>query len=194
VPLLESERLTLRPLRADDVPAFATIVGDPEVMRLMGSGRRYEVKRALAGIVGRFSDIEARRAIAEVQRHWRRCGYGEWAVEERAGGELIGKLGLRHHPDFPADPSDVEIGWTLARRAWGHGFATEGARLALDHAFGELGIERVISIARRDNERSLRVMERLGLVRRGETRWHGSDMVWYALDRSAWRRVHDAAA
>ena len=193
-PVLESERLRLRPWRADDVHAFAAIVGDHEVMRLMGSGPRYAIKRAAARLVARVSDVEARRSIAEVERHWERYGYGEWAVEERAGGGLVGKIGLRHHADFTADRADVEVGWTLARHAWGRGYATEGGRLALDHAFVELGAERVISIARHDNERSLRVMERLGLRLQGSARWHGSDVVWYALDRRDWRVAHDAAA
>lgn len=187
-PQLESARLRLRPWRQTDVEALATIVADPEVMRQLGSGLRYKVKRAAATLVARVSHVEARMAIAALERHWARCGFGEWAVEDKATGELIGKIGLMHHPDWPAGPAKVEIGWTLARPAWGQGYATEGARVALDWAFDRLQLDRVISIARRDNRRSQRVMERLGLSEQGSAHWHGSDMVWYAIDRGAWPR------
>ena len=56
----------------------------------------------------------------------------------------------------------------------------------MDHAFTRLGLDRLISIARHDNHRSLRVMRRLGLHHQGRTRWRGSDMVWYAIDRGEW--------
>jgi RimJ/RimL family protein N-acetyltransferase len=152
----------------------------------MGSGRRYRVKRAGAALVALASDVEARRAIAALERHWARCGFGEWAVEEKASGELIGKVGFVHHPDWPVGPAKVEIGWTLARPAWGKGFATEGATVALYDAFDRLQLDRVISIAHRANLRSQAVMERLGMRRQGYTRWRRGDMVWYAIDRVAW--------
>jgi RimJ/RimL family protein N-acetyltransferase len=162
------------------------ILSDPEVLRQIGSGPLYRVKRAAASVIARASDLEARRTIAGLRRHWARYGFGEWAVEEKASARLIGKIGLVNHPDWRLGPSQVEIGWTLVRPAWGKGLATEGASIALDDAFRRLDLECVISIARRDNRRSQRVMEKLGMRRQGEARWRGSDMVWYALDRAAW--------
>jgi RimJ/RimL family protein N-acetyltransferase len=194
VPRLESDRLVLRPWRATDVAEYAPIIGDPEVMRFMGSGWRYRVKRAAARMVARFSDLEARRAVAALQRHWQRYGYGEWAVEQKETGALIGRVGFVHHADWPADAAKIEIGWTLARDAWGRGFATEGARMALRHAFGELGIERIISIARPDNLRSQGVMRRLGMEYQGAARWRGGDHVWHAIDRDAWLAAQGSGA
>jgi RimJ/RimL family protein N-acetyltransferase len=170
------------------------ILRDPEVLRQIGSGPLYRAKRAAASMIARVSDLEARRTIAGLRRHWTRHGFGEWAVEEKASGTLIGKIGLVHHPDWRLGPSQVEIGWTLVRPAWGRGLATEGASAALDDAFRRLGLECVVSIARRDNRRSQRVMEKLGMRRQGEARWRGSDMVWYALDRGAWLRRDEPVA
>lgn len=187
MPRLETARLRLRPWSKGDVPEYARILRDPEVMRYLGSGFRYRVKRGAASAVASVSDLEARRAIRKLTTHWSRCGFGEWAVEEKATGQLIGQVGLHHHPDWVADTADVEVGWLLARRAWGQGFATEGGRASIAYAFDRLALERLVSIAFLPNERSQRVMERLGLARIGETHWKGSDVVWYAIDRVAWK-------
>jgi RimJ/RimL family protein N-acetyltransferase len=185
VPELESARLRLRPWREADIEALAAIVRDPEVMRYLGTGLRYRVKRAATWLVARVSDVEARTAVRDFDRHWQRWGFGEWAAEEKASGELVGRIGLVYHPDWPLGEAKVEIGWTLARRAWGRGLATEGARVALDHAFDQLELDRVISATSIDNVRSQRVMQKLGMRRQGEARWHRCDMVWYAIDRDA---------
>ena len=117
----ESTRLRLRPWRETDATAYRAILGDPEVMRYMGNGLRYKFKRMAAWVVARVSDVEARRAVRTLQRHWEQWGFGEWAAEEKASGELIGRIGFVHHLDWPVGPDKVEIGWTLARPAWGRG-------------------------------------------------------------------------
>ena len=183
VPRLCTARLVLRGWREDDVPAYQRIVGDREVMRYMGSGLRWSAKRAAAGLIARGSDLEGRRSVRHLAGHWQRNGFGEWAVEERSTGELVGRLGLVYHADWVADESRVELGWLLARRAWGKGYATEGGRAGLDYAFGRLEMARLISIALVANRRSRRVMEKLGLSLQGRTHWKGSDVVWYAIDR-----------
>jgi RimJ/RimL family protein N-acetyltransferase len=188
VPRLETPRLVLRSWCDSDIEGYARLIDDPEVMRYMGSGIRYRVKRAAASALARVSALEARRGIDRMVAQWMRCGFGEWAMEERASGALIGKVGLfLHSPDWVADPARIEIAWMLERSAWGNGYATEGARASLEHAFESQGIERVISVAKPENRRSVRVMERLGLAMQGRTRWRGNEVVWYAIDRSAWR-------
>ena len=166
-----------------DVAPYRRIIADREVMRHMGSGAAYAAKRAAASALARVSDLEARRDIAQLIEHWKR-GYGEWAVESKESGELIGRIGFKHHADFTADPARIEIGWLLARDAWGHGYATEAAALALAEGFDDFGLERVISISFPGNHRSLAVMERLGLTIQGRTRWHGSEVLWGAIDRA----------
>jgi RimJ/RimL family protein N-acetyltransferase len=185
-PSLESERLVLRSWRDADLAPYTRLLADREVMRHLGAGWRYTVKRAAAQALAVVSDIEARRDLSTMENHWDRLGCGEWAVEERSSGALVGRIGFKHHPDFDADRSKVEIGWMLARRVWGHGYATEGAALALAHAFERLGLQRVISITTPDNERSLGVMRRLGMTPEGRTRWHGFEVVWSAIDRPRW--------
>jgi RimJ/RimL family protein N-acetyltransferase len=193
IPQLESARLRLRAWREADPSAYAPILHDPEVMRHLGAGLPFRARCAAARAVALVSDVEARRAIRTMQRHWARYGLGEWAVELKATSELIGRVGFVRQEDWPIGPAKTEIGWTLASRAWGNGFATEGARMALGHGFAQLGLDRVISITQRDNVRSRRVMESLGMQRQGDARWRGLDRVWYAIDRGEWLGANEVA-
>lgn len=188
VPTIETGRLRLRPWSEDDVGAYAEMIRDPEILRYLGSGWPYRLKRAAARVVAPFTNVEARCAIRKLNAHWARFGFGEWAVEERATGRLVGRVGLHHHADWVDDPTKIEVGWLLARDAWGRGYATEGALASLEYGFERVGLDRVVSIAVTANARSLRVMERIGLSPAGRTRWRGSVVTWYAIDRAEWQR------
>lgn len=119
--------------------------GDPEVMRYLEDGRPLD--RAAAW-----------RSMAVHLGHWQLRGYGQWALVERASGELVGRAGLWMPEGWPG----LEVGWLLARRRWGEGFATEAGRTAIEYAFEVLGVEDVISLIRPENRASARVAERLG--------------------------------
>jgi RimJ/RimL family protein N-acetyltransferase len=166
---LETERLTLRMFREDDFEAYARICADEDVMRYLGGKimTRAEAWRHLAFLVG----------------HWQLLGYGHWAVEEKATGELLGRLGFLNPAGWPG----FEIGWTLRRESWGKGYATEGARRALRYAFTELGQEHVISLIHPENRPSIRVAERLGERHEGEAEIMGINVLVYGLDRKDWR-------
>jgi RimJ/RimL family protein N-acetyltransferase len=151
MPTLKTERLTLREWRDDDLDALAAINADPEVMRYILDGsvrdRQHTAER-----------------MKKWQRDWQQNGFGLFAVETSDAGTFIGWAGLAV-PDFlPEVLPAVEIGWRLDRRYWGHGYATEAARAALRFGFAEAGLERVVSIRHVENERSRRVMEKLGMT------------------------------
>ncbi|HEY2788976.1 MAG TPA: GNAT family N-acetyltransferase [Gaiellales bacterium] len=147
---LRTERLLLRRFRADDAKAFAAVNADPLVVRYLGSGE--PIDRTA-------SDALLARIIA----HWDEHGFGLWAAELRADGRMIGFAGLAIPTFLPAVLPAVEVGWRLRSDVWGGGLATEGGRAALQHAFGPLGLDRVISIIDPRNAASLRVAEKLGL-------------------------------
>ena len=90
--------------------------------------------------------------------HWQLRGFGFWAVEERATGTLLGRIGFFKPEGWP----DFELGWMLRREAWGRGYATEGARRAMAHAFTAMDRDHVISLIFPGNDPSIRVAERLG--------------------------------
>jgi RimJ/RimL family protein N-acetyltransferase len=91
-------------------------------------------------------------------------GFGLWAVEVATTGEFIGFTGLsRPRFDAPFMPA-VEIGWRLARPAWGYGYATEAARAALAYGLGPADLDEIVSFTTVTNTRSRAVMDRLGLT------------------------------
>ena len=147
---IETPRLLLRQWREDDLAPFAALNTDPEVMRFFEEPLSHE-----------RSDAWARAIAAVIQDQ----GWGLWALERRDTGEFIGFTGLqvpRH--ELPFNPC-VEVGWRLARSAWGQGFATEAGRASLAHAFGPLELDEVVSMTAVTNLPSRRVMERLGMTR-----------------------------
>lgn len=145
---LETDRLCLRQWRQTDLDPFAALNADVEVMEFFPD----LLSRA-------ESDAMARRCQTLVAER----GWGLWATELKATGEFVGFVGL-HVPsaELPFSPC-VEVGWRLARRFWGRGYATEGGRAALHVAFRCLGEKEVVSFTSVGNSRSRRVMERLGL-------------------------------
>ncbi len=101
--------------------------------------------------------------VASIREAMQRNGFGFWAVEVPGTADFVGFVGLSV-PSFEAPFMPcVEIGWRIAYGQWDKGIATEGARAALDAAFGELGLSEVVSFTVTDNTRSRRVMERLGM-------------------------------
>ncbi|PTX98809.1 hypothetical protein DB345_03565 [Spartobacteria bacterium LR76] len=147
---IETDRVRLRQWRKEDFAPFAALSADPEVMRYFPAPLSAEESDAYAQ---RCRDLIAER------------GWGFWAAEEKASGEFMGFIGL-HIPSAPLPFMPcVEIGWRLARKWWGRGLATEGARGALEFGFRELDLDSVVSFTALVNHRSEAVMKRLGMQR-----------------------------
>jgi len=164
---LETDRLKLRMWRESDLDDYAELTADPLVMRYLQPGKPP------------FTRADAWRSIAFFMGHWQMRGYGHWAVEEKSTGRMIGRIGFLNPEGWPG----FEIGWTLARRAWGKGYATEGARRALQYAFTELDQRHVISLIHTENVPSMKVAERLGEKREGTARIFEWDVFVYGVDR-----------
>lgn len=147
---LRTARLLLRPWRDADLDPFFEMSNDREVMSYFPSLLDRE---QCAALIGRVRD------------HFRRHGWGLWAVEVHGGPSFVGFCGLQHVPFEAAFTPAVEIGWRLARAAWGHGYATEGARAALAFAWNQLHLDEVVAMVVPDNARSIAVMDRLGMTR-----------------------------
>ncbi len=167
---LESEHLLLRQWREADFEPYAKLCSDAEVMRYLGGKP--------------FTRAEAWRHMAFLIGHWQLLGYGHFAVEEKATGNFIGRIGFLNPEGWPG----FELGWTLDRGSWGKGFATEGARIALEYAFADLDKPHVISLIHPDNRASMRVAERLGETREGEDEVFDHPVIVFGIDRAAYVR------
>ena len=177
-----TERLLLRRWRDSDRELFAAMNADPAVVE---------------HLQGPMSRDRSDDFIDRIEAHWDEHGWSLWAVEVVDASPLVGYVGL-----WPADyvaPGTVEVGWRLARGAWGRGYATEAAREALRFGFTEVGLDEIVSFTVPQNIRSRAVMERIGLVRdptrdfdhpRVDPRAYPQLVrhVFYALSRSEWAR------
>jgi RimJ/RimL family protein N-acetyltransferase len=153
---LRTSRLILRSLKAEDFEEYAAMLADPEVGRFFTDGKG-------------MSRAESWRHLALVMGHEKMRGFSMFAVLERETNHFVGRVG----PWQPLDWPGLEVGWCLARRYWGLGYATEAARAALRYCFDELGATEVISLIRPANTRSAHVAERIGHRLQGETDLHG---------------------
>jgi RimJ/RimL family protein N-acetyltransferase len=145
---LRTPRLLLRPWREADRDPYAALNADPRVMEYFLSP---------------LSRTESDGGAARITAHFDTRGFGLWAVEVMGGAPFVGFIGLAV-PAFAAHFTPcTEIGWRLARDAWGVGYATEGAREVARFAFDRLGLEEIVAMTVPANLRSRRVMEKLGM-------------------------------
>jgi RimJ/RimL family protein N-acetyltransferase len=172
---IHTPRLLLRRWYDTDVAAMAEINADPQVMRWIGGGVR-------------DADTTARN-IERWEEEWDEEGFGLFAVELLASGELAGFTGLSVPTFLPEVLPAVEIGWRLGTQFWGQGYASEAAHAALEFALQDRGLDRVVSIAQVGNDASENVMRKLGMVPERETTHplYGYPVRVHAIDLTEYR-------
>ncbi len=143
IPTLTTERLILRPFRAEDLDAHAAMNADPRVMQYIAEVHdRAAAFRSMCAYIG----------------HWYFRGYCPWAVEERATGAFVGRTGLVRFEPW----TDVEVAYALVPSAWRKGYASEMAARSLRYAHEVVGARGVASHILLGNSTAIRVAERLG--------------------------------
>ena len=163
---LETERLLLRRLSAADAADLFRTVGDPDVMRYWHPGPDVD----LAAV---------RRRIAEIERHWRRHGFGDWGVVDKADGELLGFAGLHHIVEM----DEVNVGYALARSHWGRGLGSELVRFLLAYGLERLCLPEVVAVIDPRNEASIALAVSGGLDLRERRLWRGHERLVYGISR-----------
>ena len=171
-PTLTTERLLLRPPVQADFEPWAACMADPEAQRYLGGAQPASL---------------AWRAMATMTGAWPLCGFSMFSVIERESGRWIGRIGPWRPEGWPG----AEVGWGLARDAWGRGYATEAAIACMDFAFDRLGWDEAIHTIDPDNAASIRLAERLGSTHRGPARLpaphEGSRVEVWAQTAAHWR-------
>ncbi|MEN0049234.1 MAG: GNAT family N-acetyltransferase [Bacteroidota bacterium] len=151
--LFKSERLGFRTWRTEDLEAFAKLNADEEVMEHFPKT---------------LSKKEVETLVNKLKNHFTNQGFTYYATEILANKEFIGMIGLAFQQYETEFTPAIDIGWRLKRSAWGKGYATEGAKRCLEYAFNELDIKKVIAVCTIQNEKSEKVMQKIGMTKIGE--------------------------
>lgn len=146
---IETDRLILRRWCDADRTPFAAMNADPLVMEYFKAP---------------LSRAESDGFIDRIENLFVQNGYGFWAVAEKDSGRLVGLTGLAPVMFAASFVPAVEIGWRMASDVWGRGYAPEAARAALDAGFHKLGLPEIVAFTTTENQKSRRVMEKLGMV------------------------------
>jgi [ribosomal protein S5]-alanine N-acetyltransferase len=176
LPVLETERLRLRPLKPADAEELHAVFSDPEVMRYWSEPPHRDVARTEEMIGSIRAAFESREVF-------------QWGIERTADGRLLGTVTLIAAGSQPR----AELGYILGREHWGQGFAGEAQRRAVEFAFDDLGLHRLEADTEPANAASVRSLERLGFRQEGllRERWtvagRASDSAIFGLLASEWR-------
>jgi RimJ/RimL family protein N-acetyltransferase len=160
---IETDRLVLRKPAPEDAELLIALFADPEVMRLYGSGRTFDRARMT-------------EALAEVERHYRDHGYGAQVMVLKETGEVIGLTGLQRGPISPG----VQLGFVLAKNAWGNGYAFESGIALLDYGFSKLSLDRIEAITPASNVWAVAVIRKLGMPYEGTTLQDATEYMRFA--------------
>ncbi|TRW21439.1 GNAT family N-acetyltransferase [Flavobacterium zepuense] len=159
-------RLTLRELTVDDAQHFYELNLDPEVLQFTGD------------VV--FETIDAARQFLENYGHYKKYGYGRWAVIRKEDGAFLGWCGLK----FSEDTGECDLGFRFFKKYWNQGYATEAAKASLELGFTKFGILKIIGRAMTANLASVRILEKIGMEFSAFFDFDGEDGVLYSISKS----------
>jgi RimJ/RimL family protein N-acetyltransferase len=163
--MIETERLHLRPFTIDDADCIYRLNLDPGVIKMTGDIP--------------FESVQDATNFLRAYDHYRKYGFGRWAVINRKDGEFVGWCGLKYTPEH----DEVDVGFRFFRSAWNQGFATESARACVRHGFDKLNLPRVVGRAMKENIASVRVLEKIGMRFLDTFDFDGHDGVIYCIER-----------
>ncbi len=151
--IFKSERIGFRNWTNEDLDEFAILNSDEEVMEHFPKT---------------LTSYEVRDLIIKLKKHFSENGFTYYAVEVLDSREFIGMIGLAFQEYKTRFTPAIDIGWRLNRKAWGKGYATEGAKRCLEYGFNELDIKKIISVCTINNRKSENVMKKIGMTKIGE--------------------------
>jgi RimJ/RimL family protein N-acetyltransferase len=174
-PPIETPRVRLEPWQPDDWRALHAIASEPEVMRYITNGAPW-------------NETQTQEFVARQLRHFSERNYCLWklivkSADAQSGETVDGLCGIQPL----VETNEIEIGYWLAQRHWGHGIATEAARAAARDAFERVGLDRLVAVARKENAASLRIMQKIGMTYERDHIHRNIPVVLYSTTKS--RRI-----
>jgi RimJ/RimL family protein N-acetyltransferase len=176
-PVIETERLILRPWRASDIAPNMAMLSDPPTARFITADRKPVTE-----------ELNGWRNAAIMAGHWALHGFGMFAVEERASRQYVGRVG----PWCPASWPGFEVGWGIAKEFRGKGYAFEAARASIDWVFSTFEVDRVIHCIEPENAPSQAVARKLGAKIEGEVQLFGHAADRWVTQRMARGKIEQA--
>lgn len=173
VKICETERLVIRRVSLEDVPALAEILSDPEVM-----------KHSVRGVC---DEAATRKFIEWCLACYESHGVGPWALIDKKGSELMGICGVG--PEMVADAEEINLGYRLANRYWNKGLASEAAKAVLDYAFGNRVFHSVIVLIEPEHVASMKVAEKAGFSKFDALEFPGRPVSLYRLTSEQWGNI-----
>lgn len=164
--MIESERMTYRPMRLDDLGWLVEMRSDPDVNKFIGGDRLQN------------PDEVARRLRFYIECH-EKYGFGQCAMLWKETGEPIGTSGLQPLEDS----GEIEVGYSLKKEFWRRGLGYECAMAWLDWGFNRAGLDRIVAVTDPANVGSWRIMEKCGMTFEGETRHYDMTVKFYAISK-----------
>jgi RimJ/RimL family protein N-acetyltransferase len=161
--ILETERLSLRPVCEQDLGYLCSLYGNAEVMRYLDKGV--------------LNEADCRDKLTQYMQFWQDNGFGRWLAFAKDTGEFAGRAGFGRL----SDTKEVHLGFVLLPQFWGKGLATEIARFCLDFGFNTIREEHLLSAARATNKASRAVIEKIGMHKQREAEFFGHTAVIYTL-------------
>jgi len=160
--ILETNRLILRTWTQTDADALFEIMRDARVMRYLADGKP-------------FTSEQTKDFLIWAENYQLENGFCRWKIIEKSSGEVVGSCGFAR----PHGTEEVELGYLLAQKHWGKGFATEAARAAMLYGFGKLNFREIIAMTDLENTASQKVLEKIGFARRGVEAYGGEETLVY---------------
>jgi len=170
----QTRRLQLRAFEDTDAEAFFRLNSNPQVIRYTGEAPCESIASAREGI--------------RTHPDWPLYGIGRWAVIDKISGEVIGFAGLKCLTDL----NEVDLGYRFLPQYWGRGLATEASIACVAYGFDELGLGRIIGITLPQNGASMRVLEKVGMVRQEPILYEGEPAELFVIDRESYGARHNA--
>jgi len=171
--VLHTRRLYLREMQPDDATQAYRLNADPEVLRYTGDGP--------------FADEEEARRFLEQYDHYRRYGFGRWAVCRQEDDAFLGWCGLK----YSEKEAEHDIGFRFFREYWGQGYATEAARACITLGFETFQLTEIVGRAMQENTASVKVLEKIGLKFSNVYREDGREWLRYVVREEEWERFQE---